>query len=105
MGSVAVYEKKGVMRLKAWCVPVNFPNPEEQPEQAEAARKFIQMFKGMHGLCPQKNGMVLLVFTEKEDARAAKWKLEEFADFRLPIIEGIVSEDGQKLSCRKVLND
>ena len=85
--------------MKVWCIPVNFPNPEKDSEQAEAALKFIKTLKGLTGLCPH-NGIVVLTFKEKEDARAAKWKLEEYSN-RLEIIEG--TTDGTTLNLVKVV--
>ena len=89
--------------MKAWCVPVNFPNPGEQPEQAEAARAFIGNLNGLKGVSMGENGIMLLTFFAKEDARAAKWKLEEFSPARLEIIEGTMSNDGKTLNLNRVL--
>lgn len=89
--------------MKVWCIPVNFPNPEKEPEQAEAATRFLRGMKGITGFCPVKGGMVALVFGSLENARAAKWKMEEFTDVSIPIIEGAISKDGKTLDCRKVL--
>ena len=89
--------------MKVWGIPVNFPNPEKEIEQAEAAVKFLETLKGLHGFCPHESGLMLVVFTRLEDARAAKWKLEEFAEVKLPLIEGTISEDGKKLDCKKVM--
>lgn len=89
--------------MKIWCVPVNFPHPEKEPEQAEAARKFIGSLKGLKGVSMGENGIMLLTFIAKEDARAAKWKLEEFCPVRLEIIEGTMTEDGGKLNLNRVL--
>ena len=85
--------------MKVWCVPISVPHPEKEPEQAEAALKFIRTLKGLTGLCPH-NGLVVLTFKEHEDARAAKWKLEEFSN-RLEIIEG--TTDGKTLNLTKVV--
>ena len=89
--------------MKVWGIPVNFPNPDEEPEAAEAAVKFIKAMKGVHGICPHKSGLILIVFPALEDARAAKWKLEEFTDVDLPVIEGNIDDDGKTLNCTKVL--
>lgn len=89
--------------MKVWCIPVNFPNPEEEPEQAEAATKFLKTMNGIKGFCPIEGGKFVIVFGSIESARAAKWKLEEFAEISLPIIEGTVSADGKRLDCKKVL--
>ena len=89
--------------MKVWGVPVNFPHPEKEPEQAEAARKFIERLKGLKGVSMHESGMMILVFTGVEDARAAKWKLEEFSCVRLEIMEGVMSADGQKLNLKRVV--
>ena len=89
--------------MKVWCVPVNFPNPEKEPEQAEAATRFLRTMNGLTGVCPHESGNVLLVFSGLEDARQAKWKLEEFSQIPLEIIEGTWTEDGKKLNCNKVV--
>ena len=81
--------------MKVWCIPVNFPNPEKEPEQAEAATRFLRSMQGITGFCPVKGGMVALVFQTLENARAAKWKMEEFTDVSIPIIEGAISKDGK----------
>ena len=93
--------------MKVWSVPVNFPNPEKEPEQAKAAVSFISMLPGLKGICPHSEGMVLLAFDAIENARTAKWKLEEFTDADLPLIEGtLTTENGkQKLNCNKVLKE
>ena len=90
--------------MKVWCIPVNFPNPEKEPEQAEAARKFIAHMKGLHGMSVQ-DGLVVLTFSEKEDARAAKWKLEEFSPVALHMIEGTLTEDNRKLNLNRVVSE
>lgn len=105
MGSLAIHETKGVMPMKVWGVPVNFPNPEKEPEQADAAMKFLQRMKGIKGFCPHESGNMVIVFERLEDARAAKWKLEEFAPVPLSIIEGTITKDGKKLNCNRVLKD
>lgn len=89
--------------MKIYSVPANFPNPETEPEQAEAATKFLKTLKGLKGICPHKSGGILLCFHEIGDARAAKWKLEEFTNDELPIIEGTVTKDGKTLNCTKVI--
>ena len=91
--------------MKVWCVPVNFPDPEEQPEQAEAATKFLKMLPGLWGICPHENGLALLTFQGRENARVAKWKLEEFSQIGLEIIEGTVSKDGKTLNLCKVVKE
>ena len=88
--------------MKVWGIPVNFPNPEEQPEAAEGAVKFIKTLKGVHGICPHQSGLVVLTFPELSDARAGKSKLEELTDVDLPIIEGRISEHGKTLNCIKL---
>ena len=90
--------------MKVWCVPVNFPNPETEPEQAEAAKNFIGTLGGLSGMTFNRDsGMVVLAFNSIETARAAKWKLEEFSAVGLHIIEGKLTEDGKTLDLHKVL--
>ena len=89
--------------MKVYSVPVDLPDPEKEPEQAEAAVKFLKGLKGLKGVCPHKTGGMLLCFHEIGDARAAKWKLEEFTNGELPIIEGTVTNDGKTLNCGKVI--
>lgn len=89
--------------MKVWCVPVNFPNPEKEPEQAEAAKAFVAHFTGLIAISPGKNGVVSLVFTEKEYARIAKWKLEEYSPENLEIIEGTMTKDKKVLKLHRVL--
>ena len=89
--------------MKVWCVPINFPNPDKEPEQAQTAMKFFQTLKGLTGICPHETGNVLLTFTRKEDARAAKWKLEEFCPVGLALMEGTVSDDGKTLNVNRVV--
>ncbi len=90
--------------VKVWCLPINFPNPDTEPEQAEAARKFIQRLNGLRGVSVnQDSGMMILAFGEVEHARSAKWKLEEFSPVGLHIIEGTLTEDGKRLDLRRVL--
>ena len=91
--------------MKVWCVPVNFPNPEEEPEQAEAATRFLKTLAGLWGICPHENGLVLLTFQGRESARAAKWKLEEFSQIGLEIIEGTITQDGKTLNLNKVVKE
>jgi hypothetical protein len=89
--------------MKVWCVPVNFPNPEKEPKQAEAARRFMSALPGLKGLSMEREtGMMVLAFTELDRARSAKWKLEEFTPFRMEIIEGIMSEDGKRIDLHRV---
>ena len=90
--------------MKVWCVPTNFPDPEKEPEQAEAARRFIGHMNGLRGMSMQ-NGVMLLTFAEIGHARAAKWKLEEFCSTRLEIIEGVLSEDNKKLDLHRLIFD
>lgn len=89
--------------MKVWCIPVNFPNPEKEPEQAEAARTFIGGLKGLKGVSMNKDGFMVLTFTEKEDARCAKWKFEEFSTVSIDMIEGVLTDDGKRLDLHKVL--
>lgn len=89
--------------MKVWCIPVNFPHPEKEPEQAEAARRFLNTLKGLKGFTMGENGILLLTFTNKSDARMAKWKLEEFCPERLEIIEGVMTDDGKRVDLHRVL--
>lgn len=89
--------------MKVWCVPVNLPDAEKEPEQAEAAARFFRQMKGLLGVCPMPEGRACIVFDRIENARAAKWKLEEFSEIGLHIIEGTLTDDGKKLNCNKVL--
>lgn len=89
--------------MKVWCIPVNFPHPDKEPEQAEAARTFINALKGLNGVSMNESGMVILAFSEISDARAAKWKLEEFCPVGLELIEGTLTKDGQTLDLHRVV--
>lgn len=89
--------------MKVWCIPVNFPNPEIEPGQAEAAKAFVSRFTGLIAISPGENGVVSLVFTEKEYARIAKWKLEEYSTSGLEIIEGTMTKDKKVLKLHRVL--
>lgn len=91
--------------MKVWCVPVKLPDPEKEPAETQAATRFLSIIKGLEGFAPHKSGNTLLLFKEIENARAAKWKLEEFTTNPLEIIEGILSEDGKKLDCHRVVKD
>ena len=90
--------------MKVWCLPINFPNPEKEPEQAEAARKFLRTLKGLQGVSMNKDsGTMILTFSEIENARAAKWKLEEFSNVGLHIIEGTLTDDNKRLDLHRVV--
>lgn len=89
--------------MKVWSIPVRLPNPDEKPEQAQAAARFIHSFKGLYGVTPHESGMTLLTFTDKADARAAKWKLEEFSMAHVDLIEGTVADNGQTLNLNRVV--
>lgn len=89
--------------MKVWCLPINFPNPDKEPEQAEAAKRFLKTLKGLTGFSTNESGMIILTFSEIENARAAKWKLEEFSPVGLHIIEGTLTEEGQKLNLNRVI--
>ena len=89
--------------MKVWCLPINFPNPDKEPEQAEAAKRFLKTLKGLTGFSTNEGGMIILTFSEIENARAAKWKLEEFSPVGLHIIEGTLTEEGQKLNLNRVI--
>ena len=89
--------------MKVWCIPVNAPRPDEAPEQAEAARRFLSILPGLKGVSVEKEtGLMVLTFFELEHARSAKWKLEEFTPVRLEIIEGILDNE-QRINLRRVL--
>lgn len=89
--------------MKVWCVPVSIPDPEQEPEQAEAARKFIQHMDGLKAVSMVKNSIMMLAFETREKARAAKWKFEEFSTAHLDIIECSISKDGKILQMYRVL--
>ena len=89
--------------MKTWGVPVNLPNPEKEPEQTQNAMRLLRVMRGLMGFCPHESGNTLIVFDTIENARAAKWKLEEFSAVGLHIIEGKLMEDGKTLDLHKVL--
>ena len=90
--------------MKVWCLPINFPNPETEPEKAETAKKFVGTFRGFVGMSFYRDsGIMVLAFDGIESARMAKWKLEEFSTIGLHIIEGTLSDNGKKLDLHKVL--
>ena len=89
--------------MKVWCLPINFPNPDKEPEQAEAAKRFLKTLKGLTGFSTNESGMIILTFSEIENARAAKWKLEEFSPVGLHVIEGTLTEEGKKLNLNRVI--
>lgn len=92
------------MGLKVWCIPVNAPRPDVEPERAEAARRFLSILPGLKGLSVEKEtGLMVLTFFELERARSAKWKLEEFSPVRLEIIEGTLDDAGKKIELKRVL--
>ena len=91
--------------MKVWSVPVMLPDPEKEPEQTRAAMRFLRMMKGLEGFCPHESGNTLIVFSSIESARAAKWKLEEFTEAPLAIIEGTLSADRKKLNCTRRVYD
>ena len=67
--------------------------------------KILQTMRGLTGFCPHDSGNSLIVFDRIENARAAKWKLEEFTNCKLELIEGTLSEDRKKLNCNRVVKD
>ena len=89
--------------MKVWCVPVNLPDAEKEPKQAEAAARFMRYMKGLLGVCPMPDGNAVLAFDTRQNARAAKWRLEEFSPVRLEIIEGTLTDDGKTLNCNRVI--
>lgn len=91
--------------MKTWGVPVNLPNPEKEPEQTQNAMRLLRVMRGLMGFCPHESGNTLIVFDTIENARAAKWKLEEFTEAKLEIIEGTLSEDRKKLNVNRVVYD
>lgn len=98
---------RSVIGMKVWCVPVSMPNPEKEPEQVKAALAFLHHMTGIKGICPHSEGMLLLAFDEIENARKAKWKLEEYTDVSLPLIEGNMRQkDGKNvLDCKRVVKE
>lgn len=89
--------------MKAWGIPANIPDPGKEPEQAQAAFRFLSAIKGICGFCPHESGNTLIVFDNIEHARAAKWKLEEFCTVPLAIIEGSLTDDNKTFNCYRVL--
>lgn len=89
--------------MKVWCVPVTLPDPEKEPEQAAAAKKFIERLKGLVAISTKENGLTVLVFKERRFARSAMWTFEEFGGGKFEIIEGTLSSDRKELRLNKVL--
>lgn len=91
--------------MKVYSVPVNLPHPDTEPEETKAAMRILRQMRGLIGFCPHDTGNTLIVFNGIEHARAAKWKLEEFTNTPLSIIEGTLSADMKKLDCHREIPD
>lgn len=88
--------------MKVWCLPINLPDPETEPEQARAAGMFIGSLKGLKGVC-KAEGCDVLAFDSIEGARGAKWRLEEYNATGLEIIEGRMTRDGKQVSLQRIV--
>ena len=91
--------------MKVWGIPVKLPDPKEEPKQAQAVMRFLWSANGFCGFCPHESGNTLLVFQSIASARTAKWRMEEFTDEPLVIMEGTLSDDLKTLDCKKVLKN
>lgn len=89
--------------MKVWCIPVNFPDPAKEPAQAQAAKAFLEQLTGFVAMSPGENGLTVLAFNEKQYARIAKWKLEEFSTESLEIIEGTITKDKKFMKLHRIL--
>ena len=88
--------------MKVYCLPINLPDPEKEPAQAQAAGLFIGPLKGL--VCvAQAEGNSVLAFESIENARAAKWRLEEYNATGLEIIEGRMTRDGKQVDLHKIV--
>ena len=88
--------------MKVYCLPINLPDPEKEPAQAQAAGLFIGPLKGW--VCvAQAEGNSVLAFESIENARAAKWRLEEYNATGLEIIEGRMTRDGKQVDLHKIV--
>lgn len=88
--------------MKVWCLPINLPDPEKEPAQAQAAGLFVGSLKGL--VCvAQAEGNSVLAFESIENARAAKWRLEEYNATGLKIIEGRMTRDGKQVDLHKIV--
>ena len=78
-------------------------SPPKESTLPSAAER-VKALKGLQGVSMNKDsGMMILTFTEIENARAAKWKLEEFSPVGLHVIEGTLTDDNKRLRLNKVV--
>ena len=96
--------------MKVYCLPINLPDPEKEPEQAQAAGRFIGSLKGVVCVCSSANWEIIsqdpvsvLAFDSIENARVAKWRLEEYNATGLEIMEGRLSRDGKQVDLHKIV--
>lgn len=88
--------------MKVYCVPLDVPNPDKDPQGAETARKFIASRPGVVAFCPYE-GKMILCFDTIENARSTAWKLEEFmSDGKIKVIVGV--KVGNTLNLTKVVD-
>ena len=88
--------------MKVYCLPIDLPDPEKEPAQAQAAGQFIGSLKGL--VCvAQAEGNSVLTFDTIENARAAKWRLEEYNATGLEIVEGRMTRDGKRVDLHKIV--
>ena len=88
--------------MKVWCLPINLPDPEKEPEQAQAAGRFVGSLKGLVCVAQAEEHSVL-AFESIETARAAKWRLEEYNATGLEIVEGRMTRDGKRVDLHKIV--
>ena len=88
--------------MKVWCLPINLPDPEKEPAQAQAAGHFIGSLRGLMCVAHSDSNSVL-AFESIETARAAKWRLEEYNATGLEIIEGRMTRDGKRVDLHKIV--
>lgn len=88
--------------MKVYCIPLDVPNPDTDPQGAETARKFIASRPGVVAFCPYE-GKMLICFDTIENARSTAWKLEEFTpEGKIKIIVGV--KVGDALNLTKVVD-
>lgn len=88
--------------MKVYCLPITLPDPETEPAQAQAAGRFVGSLKGL--VCvAQAEGNSVLAFNSMENARSAKWRLEEFNATGLEIVEGRMTRDGKRVDLHKIV--
>ena len=88
--------------MKVYCLPINLPDPEKEPAQAQAAGQFIGSLRGL--VCvANAEGHSVLAFESIEYARAAKWRLEEYNATGLEIVEGRMTRDGKRVDLHKIV--